>query len=132
MQVGSTKTYNFDRVFDETVSTQAIFEEKLRHMVTRALRGQNMTVMAYGQTASGKTYTMHGSNQGQTRGLVQHVILDLFDKATTIEAQQHSADSQGNQHTKSVRMWVSFFEVYNEQVNDLLTPHKKNLELRGD
>lgn len=35
-------------------------------------------------------------------------------------------------HTKSVRMWVSFFEVYNEQVNDLLTPAKRNLELRGD
>ena len=62
-QVGSNKCYSFDRVYGENVTTQAIFDDQMRHMVTRALRGQNMTVMAYGQTASGKTYTMHGDRQ---------------------------------------------------------------------
>jgi len=58
--------FAFDRIYDEAMTTEAIFRDHCSSMVHRSLRGFNMTIFAYGQTASGKTHTMHGP-KGQAR-----------------------------------------------------------------
>jgi hypothetical protein len=72
--------------------------------------GYNTTVIAYGQTGSGKTYTMGtGSSIGmepKAKGIVHRVVEDLFSHATSSDM--------------NVTVKVSFLEIYNEELRDLL------------
>lgn len=52
--------FTFDTIFDQHVSTEQIFQENIKALVLNALQGVNQTVFAYGQTCSGKTFTMRG------------------------------------------------------------------------
>jgi hypothetical protein len=52
--------YNFDKVFNDKMTTEKIFDSYYKSMIDRALLGYNMTIFAYGQTATGKTHTLHG------------------------------------------------------------------------
>jgi hypothetical protein len=53
--------FHFDRVFNADVSTQEIFNTDVKPMIMNALKGFNVTVLAYGQTCSGKTFTISGN-----------------------------------------------------------------------
>ena len=57
----STKTFNFDAVYDDRASQEDVFRESVQPVVDEVLAGFNCTVFAYGMTGSGKTYTMEGS-----------------------------------------------------------------------
>jgi len=61
------ESFHFDRVFGPAVTTEQIFREDLRNMMCNALKGYNVSVLAYGQTNSGKTFTITGglSNDGE-------------------------------------------------------------------
>jgi hypothetical protein len=50
----------FDKVFPDTATTKEIFQTSIIDFIKTALEGKNITVMAYGQTSSGKTHTMQG------------------------------------------------------------------------
>ena len=63
------ESFQFDRIFEPNVTTSQIFESELKSMIYNALKGYNVTVLAYGQTNSGKTFTIRG-NQSQP-GIVQ-------------------------------------------------------------
>ena len=52
--------FHFDRIFRPNETTNQIFESDLRNMMGNALKGYNVTVLAYGQTNSGKTFTIRG------------------------------------------------------------------------
>jgi centromeric protein E len=73
------------------------------------LRGFNGTILAYGQTGSGKTHTMQGSQQEP--GLIPRCLESLFEALSARE----NADS-------TVTVAVSFYEIYLEQIYDLLEP----------
>lgn len=120
---GATKTFTFDRVFDEDASQNDIFEVVGAPIIEACLEGYNGTIFAYGQTGSGKTFTMQGPDDvldmethtltPQTlllRGLVPRVFDYLFDNVV--------AKNQRNavEHTFA----CSFLEIYNERVYDLL------------
>ncbi len=60
MNARTKEMFTFDSVFGERVSTQEIFDNHVRELVTTAMTGINVTVFAYGQTSSGKTHTMRG------------------------------------------------------------------------
>ena len=53
--------FSFDHVFGPEIKTETIFKEQVRELVHNALGGMNQTVFAYGQTSSGKTFTMRGA-----------------------------------------------------------------------
>ena len=106
---------HIDHIYDCTANTAAIFEEAVKGLVISALEGINATVFAYGQTASGKTFTVRGNEK--CPGLIPLSIYELFEGI-----QAHS--------TYSFKVTVSFFELYNETINDLLEPVNKNLEIR--
>ena len=105
-----TKDYNFsfDRVFNPSSSQEAVFKE-VSEFVQSALDGYNVCLFSYGQTASGKTHTMQGSGLGQMRGIIPRAIEKVGEYKKELEA-------QGWQY----EMKVSFLEIYNETIRDLL------------
>ena len=76
-----------------------------------------MTIFAYGQTSTGKTYTMQGDIQNNP-GIIPLTLEEIFNQ---INSDKDIIDSQ---------ISVSFIEIYNESINDLLNNTKTNLELR--
>ena len=70
--------FTFDLVFNERVSTQEIFDSQVKELVATAMQGINVTVFAYGQTSSGKTYTMRGYDN-KSPGLIPLSIGQVFD-----------------------------------------------------
>ncbi|MEN2500174.1 MAG: hypothetical protein MHMPM18_004341 [Marteilia pararefringens] len=59
------KTYSFDEVFDHTATQSQVFERCARHVIDEVLEGYNCTLFAYGQTGTGKTFTMSGASVGE-------------------------------------------------------------------
>ncbi|CAH9114728.1 unnamed protein product [Cuscuta epithymum] len=109
--------YAFDRVFGPDTSTQEVYEVAARPVVKAAMEGVNGTVFAYGVTSSGKTHTMHGDQSSP--GIIPLAIKDVF---SIIQ------DTPGSEFL----LRVSYLEIYNEVINDLLDPTGQNLRVRED
>ena len=78
MNSRTKEMYQFDRVFGPEVSTDAIFSEQVKALVQNAMSGINTTVFAYGQTSSGKTFTMRGCAKKGQPGLIPLSIGEIF------------------------------------------------------
>ncbi|VFQ65848.1 unnamed protein product [Cuscuta campestris] len=109
--------YAFDRVFGPDTSTLEIYEIAARPVVKSAMEGINGTVFAYGVTSSGKTHTMHGDQCSP--GIIPLAIKDVFSMIQ---------DTPGSEFL----LRVSYLEIYNEVINDLLDPTGQNLRVRED
>ncbi|XP_015179978.1 PREDICTED: centromere-associated protein E-like [Polistes dominula] len=109
--------FNFDHIFDETTSNKDVFDTVVKPIVDAAVNGFNGTVIAYGQTSSGKTYTMMG-------GLNEPGIIML--------AIEHMFDAIANTLRREFLLRVSYLEIYNEKVNDLLNKSVTDLKLHED
>ncbi|GMJ09750.1 kinesin 7.4 [Hibiscus trionum] len=109
--------YAFDKVFGPHATSQAVYEVAARPVVKAAMEGVNGTVFAYGVTSSGKTHTMHGDQNAP--GIIPLAIKDVF---SIIQ------DSPGREFL----LRVSYIEIYNEVINDLLDPTGQNLRVRED
>uniref|UniRef100_A0A8C6IDF1 Kinesin-like protein n=1 Tax=Mus spicilegus TaxID=10103 RepID=A0A8C6IDF1_MUSSI len=97
----------FDAVFDETSTQMEVFEHTTKPILHSFLNGYNCTVFAYGATGSGKTHTMLGS--AAEPGVMYLTMLDLFKCIDEIKEEKECSTA------------VSYLEVYNEQIRDLLT-----------
>ena len=111
--------YFFDRIFNHKVATADVYSNTCSHLIGSVVRGYNACVFAYGTTGSGKTYTMTGTSQ--TPGIMYLILEDMFN--------QILGDS-----TKTYDIRVSYVEIYNEIIRDLLVPNSKDtyLDLRDD
>ena len=89
--------YRFDAVCGTDVHTEQVYERSCREVVGGLLVGRSGTIVAYGQTASGKTHT--------TQGVMRLACEQVFDEGT----------AEGG-----VRVWASYLEVYDEKLTDLL------------
>jgi hypothetical protein len=106
-------------------SQEQIFQELGRDVIINALSGYNCCVFAYGQTGSGKTYTMMGDSDSNTNaGLIPRICNKLFDHTQQSVTLPETPDLE----TKVVQMEVSYAEVYNEQVYDLLVKDRKQTQ----
>ncbi|XP_073501893.1 kinesin-like protein KIF19 [Phyllobates terribilis] len=112
------RTFIFDEVLDQCASQDCVYESTTKSLVEGIVSGYNATVFAYGPTGTGKTYTMLGMD-GEP-GIFIRTLNDLF---RTIEEISDSTDY-------SVSM--SYLEIYNELIRDLLNPSSGFLELRED
>ncbi|XP_073825611.1 CENP-meta isoform X2 [Musca autumnalis] len=106
--------YYFDHIFDQDATNQHIFDKMAKHIVHAAMRGFNGTIFAYGQTSSGKTYTMMGDEDNP--GVMVLAAKDIFR-----ELEQLSVHRQ-------FLLRVGYIEIYNEKIFDLL--NKKNQDLK--
>ncbi|XP_037131653.1 kinesin-like protein KIF3B [Syngnathus acus] len=113
------KVFTFDSVYDCNSKQLDLYDETFRPLVDSVLQGFNGTIFAYGQTGTGKTYTMEGvRNDPERRG----VIPNSFDHIFT-----HISRSQNQQYL--VR--ASYLEIYQEEIRDLLSKDQaRRLELR--
>lgn len=110
--------FEFDRVFTPSVQNEDIFGE-ISQLVQSALDGYNVCIFCYGQTGSGKTYTMSSAD-----GMIPRATHMIYETVTKLKEKSWTYTMEG-----------SFVEVYNEELNDLLTPasdSKKKLEIRHD
>lgn len=112
------KLFTFDSVFDWTSTQQDVYEQTAKPVVDSVIEGYNGTVFAYGQTGTGKTYTMDGGGEPDEWGIIPRSFEHVF---SAIHA---SVNEQFLVRT-------SFLEIYNEQIRDLLSKNPKNsLELK--
>ncbi|ORX44349.1 kinesin-domain-containing protein [Piromyces finnis] len=113
------KTFTFDTVFDEDCKQIDVYNQTARNIIDGVLNGFNGTVFAYGQTGSGKTFSMQGSKSSpELRGIIPNAFDHIF-----------SHISRTTQKKWLVR--VSYLEIYNEEIKDLLGKDtKKKLELK--
>lgn len=112
------KQYAFDFAFDENTEQKEIFEKTTKFLVEGILEGYNATVFAYGATGAGKTYTMLGTESNP--GNMFLTLKELFIKIT-----QHKL-------MNSYDIRVSFMEIYNEMIRDLIVVSDDVLDLRED
>eukprot|EP00854_Cymbomonas_tetramitiformis_P000460 gene460-839_t len=110
------RRFHFDRIYPPE-STQAEVFQDAAPVVTSVLDGYNTCILAYGQTGTGKTYTIWGSASGDSRGVNARTLEALFSRAE--ERQQEVEYS----------FHVSMLEVYNEQLRDLLPRDDKPCKL---
>ncbi|KAH8295849.1 hypothetical protein KR018_011986 [Drosophila ironensis] len=116
-KINKKLTMEFDRVFDIDNSNQDLFEECTAPLVDAVLSGYNCSVFVYGATGAGKTFTMLGS--AACPGLTFLTMRDLFEKI------------QSQSEVRKFDVGVTYLEVYNEQVMNLLTKTGP-LKLRED
>uniref|UniRef100_A0A4X2JVS3 Kinesin-like protein n=1 Tax=Vombatus ursinus TaxID=29139 RepID=A0A4X2JVS3_VOMUR len=107
----------FDAVFDETSTQCQVFEHTTKPVLNNFLNGYNCTVLAYGATGAGKTHTMLGSPEEP--GVMYLTMLGLYKSMDQIKDE------------KLCSITVSYLEVYNEQIRDLLT-NSRPLAVRED
>ncbi|XP_031562254.1 kinesin-like protein KIF18A isoform X2 [Actinia tenebrosa] len=98
----------FDRVFNENSTTTEVFEHTTKNIIDGVLNGYNCTVFAYGATGAGKTHTMLGNTE--TPGVVFLTMMDLYQRIEELKDE------------KTCDVAVSYLEVYNETIRDLLLP----------
>ena len=116
--------FTFDSVFDLDSTQLDVYTQTAKPAVQSVLEGYNSTIFAYGQTGTGKTYTMEGftyNNKDPERGIIQRTIEDIF----------YFIESTSNENTKFI-IRASYLQIYNENISDLLKPEKKNLQIRED
>ncbi|TPP48842.1 Kinesin motor domain family protein [Leishmania donovani] len=76
--VYSRQSYTFDRVYAADATQEDVYELSARPAVLSVLEGYNATLMAYGQTGTGKTYTMEGFTNEEERGIIPRAVEDVF------------------------------------------------------
>ncbi|KAH8324631.1 hypothetical protein KR074_012581 [Drosophila pseudoananassae] len=103
----------FDYVFDEGASNQEVFDRMAKHIVHACMQGFNGTIFAYGQTSSGKTYTMMGDNKNP--GVMVLAAKEIFRQIS-------------EEKDRDFLLRVGYIEIYNEKIYDLLD--KKNQDLK--
>ncbi|KAE9595901.1 putative plus-end-directed kinesin ATPase [Lupinus albus] len=109
--------YGFDKVFGPATTTRHVYDVAAQHVVGGAMEGVNGTVFAYGVTSSGKTHTMHGEQKSP--GIIPLAVKDVFSIIQETPRREFL-------------LRVSYLEIYNEVINDLLDPIGQNLRIRED
>ncbi|PRP77553.1 kinesin family member 11 [Planoprotostelium fungivorum] len=116
-EMSREQTYSYDCVFEPDDVTQDVYDTMCGHVIKASMEGYNGTIFTYGQTSSGKTFTMKGSS-GQP-GIIPLSIYDIFSYI------EQSRD-------REFVLRVSYLEIYNEIINDLLAPDNVNLKVHED
>ena len=115
------QTFTFDSVFDSQTEQEKIFEVVAKPLINSALEGINGTLFCYGQTSSGKTYTMEGiHNDEKLMGVIPRMMQYIF-----ILIEKANSDIE-----YSVK--CQYYQIYNEKIQDLLDIRKKDLAIRED
>ncbi|KAH9559844.1 hypothetical protein CY35_06G076400 [Sphagnum magellanicum] len=111
------RLFTFDKVFGPQSLQKDLYDQAVVPIVNEVLEGFNCTIFAYGQTGTGKTYTMEGSGRKTKNGelpadagVIPRAVQQIFD---TLESQNAEY---------SVK--VTYLELYNEELTDLLAPEE--------
>ncbi|KAJ1553233.1 Kinesin-like protein kif19, partial [Cladochytrium tenue] len=122
------RQYRFDAVLDETAGQLDVFRRSTQFLVDYVLDGFNATVFAYGATGAGKTHTMLGTDRDP--GVMALTLAHLFEQIGRADDAPPSAGSSGDpdggggadEVVQQHHVSVSYMEIYNESIRDLLVP----------
>lgn len=119
----STETlqYQFDVFYGEQTTQQEVFLTSVKPILPHILNGQNASVFAYGPTGAGKTHTMLGTQEQP--GVIPRAVREVFQ---LVRAQEKAGDDW------DYTIGMSYLEIYNEKVLDLLSPSTQDLPIRED
>ncbi|ETO74138.1 hypothetical protein F444_10042 [Phytophthora nicotianae P1976] len=107
--VESPHTFAFDKIYGQADSQEFVFKD-VSDFIQSAMDGYNVCIFAYGQTGSGKTHTMQGSGKAQMRGIIPRSIDLIISCCEELTAMGWNFS-----------LMVTFYEIYNETIRDLLT-----------
>ena len=111
------KCFTFDSVYDGSSSQKDIYSKVADPVVNSVMQGYNGTIFAYGQTGTGKTFTMIGGT-GESKGVIPRSISQIF-----------MSIQQSPSHSFSVK--IGFLQLYMEMLQDLLSPDdNKTIKIR--
>jgi len=124
MTVGSkrsNKRYNYDMVFGQYSTQEEVYRHAIKPVVDEVLLGYNCTVFAYGQTGTGKTHTMEGNvDDPDLQGMIPRAVTSIFESLDNLDSGEYTVK-------------VSFLELYNEELQDLLSvTDEKKLRILDD
>jgi hypothetical protein len=125
--IGKNKEFIFDHIFSDHTKQQQIFEQYISPLISSCLSGYNATIFAYGQTGSGKTHTMGTSMElisTDEEGIIPRAMRFLF----------HEIETQLYEKKVVINIRLSFLEIYNEEMRDLLHPEvlSRDISIRED
>ena len=113
--------FTYDKVYPSETTQETIFEQVAKPLILSAFEGINGTLFCYGQTASGKTYTMEGlPADNYLKGIIPRMMQLVFD----------TINSDSNDIEFSVK--CQYYQIYNEKIQDLIDPKKTDLSIRED
>ncbi|KPA76195.1 putative OSM3-like kinesin [Leptomonas pyrrhocoris] len=119
--IGEPDRFTFDAVINNSFSQKDIFTQFIMPLADSVLKGFNATVFAYGQSGSGKTHTMTGvMGDTEMEGIIPRCVAYIFQSVKKIKEESPSM---------AVSMYVSFLELYNGKVRDLLAKQQVSLEI---
>ncbi|KAK0496881.1 kinesin domain-containing protein [Armillaria luteobubalina] len=114
------QVFSFDQVHGPSTTQHAMFTSTAHPLISRFIEGFNCTILAYGQTSSGKTFTMTGvdldadpSDPGNSMGIIPRAVSTIFSRARQLK------EERGTAWNYSIK--GSFIEIYNEDLIDLLS-----------
>ncbi|XP_070847279.1 kinesin-like protein KIF22 [Chaetodon trifascialis] len=115
-----TVKYHFDAFHGEQTTQQEVFLSSVKPILPHILNGQNASVFAYGPTGAGKTHTMLGSSDQP--GVIPRAVREVFNLVKAKDEDEGWDYGIG----------MSYLEIYNEKVLDLLSPNSQDLPIRED
>ena len=105
LQQPSNKHYTFDQIFGPDSDNYDLYKTVVSPRISCVMEGFHYTIFAYGQTASGKTFTMHGSQD--QKGIIHMAVDQVFKYIENSPVEQQFL------------IRVSYIEIYNEKITDL-------------
>ena len=108
-------SFSFDKIFDISTQQESVYEAVGKGIVNDVIGGYNGTIFAYGQSGSGKTFTMYGnedSDDQSMKGLIPRIVEDVFNYVQTTD------------DNVKFQIKLSVFQIYKEVIYDLLTGEK--------
>ena len=114
------KTFTFDNIYPINSKQDDIFNYSSQEVVKSVLKGYNGTIFAYGQTGTGKTYTMVGDFfDNGLKGIIPRSFDFMFEEI-----------NKDSHHKYNIS--ISFIQIYLETIQDLLEPRNKEIRIRED
>ena len=129
---GQTHSFSYDHCFSSSHPGHSqfgdqgkVYESLAKPLLSKAFEGFNTCLFAYGQTGSGKSFSIMGNIAGEkelheTAGIVPRFCFDLFRRIENIK----------KKNAEVIHVQISYFEIYKEKIQDLLSPAKTSLRIR--
>ncbi|RCK62636.1 Kinesin-like protein CIN8 [Candida viswanathii] len=119
LETSQKRTYKFDQIYGSQADQSLVYSQIGHPLLLDFLQGINVTILAYGQTGTGKTYTMSGLNNNNVldensdiAGIIPRLLLELFEKLNKLAGDGATTDDY--------MVKISYLEIYNEELIDLL------------
>ena len=124
-----TSLLEFDKVYNETISLDRIYNENLKDNITNLIHGKNSCVFFFGPIDSGKSYLLRGSSDNNNeQGLLSRCINDIFSLVDLNKQANFNLKHNLNGLNKFI-VKISSYQVYMDNVNDLLDHETKKIKL---